>query len=103
MNDEDKKLLTEFLGECWHKPSSTDCSCGERHPPLMGNPNRTFTFWQDLGDLKNQLVKKEEWADFYWWVRSVIAIEDIFSHFTSWLLNPKRFCQLVADYLKEKP
>jgi hypothetical protein len=97
MKDEDKKLLTEFLGECWHDEKSSGWGIGM---------NRPFTTWQDLGDLKEKLTQNMEFfgmGSFLDWVddkfySSFDGLGD--DNFIDWLLNPKRFCQLVADYLK---
>ena len=80
MNDENKKLLTEYLGECWH----------EMEPDLELNYGiyrckkclissfahklyrRTFTTPADLHAIYSKMVEKGEWDAFdnwSWWYR----------------------------------
>ena len=96
MTDEDKKLLTEFLNECWHEyEDSLHCiKCGGM------DDNRTFTTAQDMQDLKDKLVEKGKWESFY----REIYRKSKFSWdcmFIDWLWRPES-CQLVADFLKER-
>ena len=105
MTESDRKLLTEYLGEEWHKPNSADCKCGERHPPMMGNPNRTFDTIQDFYDLKCKLVEKGKWGNFVIRAKNILIEPEglcgcniCLSHF---LIHPAR-CQTVADWLKER-
>jgi hypothetical protein len=67
-----RKLLTEWLGECWHENVL----------------DRTFDKWQDFGAVVEKLnqVKKDD--TFYWLL--------------IWLLqSPQRFCALVAEAIEE--
>jgi len=107
MKESDRKLLTEFLGECHHPDE--DVTKGAVVPLLycrkcktFSPKHRTFDTWQDLGDLKGKLVEKEEWKDFIpfaWHKFNGLVM----GSFTDWLLNPERFCQLVVDFLKVNP
>jgi hypothetical protein len=108
MNEQDKKLLTEFLGECWED---------EYYDPIVlvyrSGYNRTFTTWQDLGDCKEKLVEKGKWRQFSqlalraWWNADEATIkpdEDNEVAFMRWLLNPSTFVPLAVEFLrKEKP
>lgn len=116
MNDDDKKLLTEFLGQCWHESNrtgrkpwdySTCKSCGALYKDQYWD-RRTFTTWQDLGDLKGALVEKGLYADFYMHCTRMYKqtrtinwkwVDE--SSVSSWLYLPARFCQLVADFIRE--
>jgi hypothetical protein len=122
MEENDRKLLTEFLGECWHenpgKPISTYAAdvftcvkCGEYFNRL--NSGRTFTTWQDMGDVKEKLVEGE-WAKFWHYAEEKFMEEPIdeeeliyretedsfVTDFANWLIQPTRFCQLAVDFLK---
>jgi len=128
MKDEYRKILTEFLGKCWHEQGNKSrfnpwnqtqtFICAKCDACINRRP---FDSWQDLGDLKRKLEGKKQWATF---LKSAFesdldadgnAIEDLDESarsdgekfynpdFIGWLLNPKSFCQLVADYLKMKP
>ena len=119
LTDDDRKVLTEFLGECWHKKLH-DAKCMYDSCENCGNPwhkinikFRTFTVWQDLGDLKEKLVEKGMWLAFMCFAArqynkdhqdrplsldgSYVVVD-----FNLWLLSPARFCQLVADWWKEE-
>lgn len=114
MTETDRKLLTEFLGECWHKWEDRSSVTDFRpHKCIKCNFEtkqfhyyRTFDTWQDLGVLKERLKTKNE-KDF------LLDTFNRFAHtiwekeltldgyFADWLYTPTRFCQLVADFLKE--
>jgi len=129
MNDADKKLLTEYLGECWHRPDAGSqmikphayigipCSCGTvsynaRH---ASTNNRTFTTRNDTVDLYEAIAKKGKWWEFADYAgnqdteHSVTEFEtilQIFASIASWLfcLNGQGYeerCQMVADWIKE--
>jgi hypothetical protein len=89
MKDDDKKFLTEWMGEEWF--------------PKLIYSNRTFTTWQDLGDLKDKLVEEGLWRKFEKF--AVMAFyaprgPDTLEGFTDWLFNPIRLPELVAEFLK---
>lgn len=95
MNDNDRKRLTEWLGEEWTDP---------------GNPkhsNRTFTEPDDMMACKDRLVElgRIEYFDAFIykkWCEWFEGPEGEFIYFWEWLMNPERFCQLCADFLKER-
>jgi hypothetical protein len=130
MTDDDKKLLTKFLGECWHEKSGISYFC----PVLPGFPTRpdsflcskcgakftedqirTFTTWQDLGDLLNKLSEKwDRWDRFSlyawhrWWNEGdedehpTPSIKDMRRDFSLWLLNPAVFIPLCVEFLRRE-
>ena len=66
--ESDRRLLTEFLGECWHDDpifreyipgvehiQFVELECSKCHGHYL--KNRTFTTWQDTGDLKERIVE----------------------------------------------
>ena len=87
MNDEDRMLLTEYLGECWYDPEWRCCDCGrqftQNKSPLIevpicaycGSPhkdfaipledNRTFTTRSDMMGLYQAIAKKGKWGEFF--------------------------------------
>ena len=123
LSDEQKKMLTEeILGECWHRPDygsqminpkfyvGVPCACGKvsynvKHEKKS---NRTFTSWQDLGDLKEKIVEMWEWRTFYRWAYDYAGSNLLNKGYTyeddfcNWLMNPERFCELVAKWWKER-
>jgi hypothetical protein len=121
MNDEDRKLLTEFLSECWHEQDSgwigdgihpqsyevfycVKCKMEKHNIPI---PQRTFATPRDMVDLKDKLVEKGMFsglgsfldrADTRW----NTLIDEHTDDFVDWLFNAPRFCQRVADFLKKE-
>ena len=67
MQDEDRKVLTEFLGECWFNIDNFDdegiCKiCGECWEV---HHNRTFDTWEDFGALIERVEEKDQWDDLF--------------------------------------
>ena len=91
ITEEQRKLLTEWLGECWHKLNKFSyCKvCGEL--VLRGMDNRTFDNWDDFGVVVEKLDGCR-WHDRF--VRTLIEIN-------SNKEIPECFCSLVADAIKE--
>lgn len=112
LTDDDRKLLTEFLGECWHDGpifreyipgvehiQFVELECSKCHGHYL--KNRTFTTWQDTGDLKERLVEMGEWIGFKQFARMnhpECGGED----FIDWLMDQIRFPELVAGWLKKR-
>jgi len=108
LTENDRKRLTEYLGkEFYNEPRP-------KHA-LTIIPNRTFTTWQDFGDLKDRLEEKGEWKEFWFWVWDCEAIKWTDSDFGEVLMSgdsclklleiaqdAPRFCGLVNEWLKEK-
>jgi hypothetical protein len=70
MDEEEKKLLTTWLGECWHEYNpdcaGSACSCGDwthRHT-MRPFRNRTFATWADLGAVWRRLEEKGQMRQF---------------------------------------
>jgi len=123
MTDEMRKLLTEYLGECWHEAGRNPhgnpryvpiCQkCKVDLEQLFGDYHRCFDLPVDMNDLRRKLAENKEfwgldsfldWADTKWDHESSFdelgyVIDD---NFTNWLMDPERFCFLVAEWLKEK-
>lgn len=128
MIEDDRRLLTEeVLGEKWHKfilspkmtiptPSSfrpSQCSCGNTGYSVIeicSKANRTFTTWQDTGDLKERIVEMGEWRDFALfaageWDKTLTLNPTenfIVEVFTDWLMDPIRFPELVVGWVRER-
>jgi hypothetical protein len=120
-----KRLTEEVLGECWHEitdnipkgrmghgycPKCNNTFMGTAMHIAMYDPDdfyRTFDTWQDVGDLKEALVKAGKWDDFEYdmkrrWVRDVTAVQAS----VPWLFRPTdengdpHFALLVAEWLE---
>jgi hypothetical protein len=124
MTDDQRRRLTEYLGECWHEPCGPYtpgimCSCGKRsYNAKHAENNRTFTNWPDLGAVKEKLVEKGDWFRRF---KSYAAskwlddedemeryeISDV-AAFMVWLFRPidengkPHFCRLVAEWLESR-
>ena len=108
MNDETRKLLTEYLGECVgaNNLSLWMCRCSKKHT------YRTFTTPDDMMALKDKLVEKREWIAFKtftyqrWSSQKQGTMDAKIQGWEDWLINAPRFCELVGEWLekrKEKP
>lgn len=130
MTDDDRKLLTEYLGECWHKrdidlPTALRCVCGMRfsyEDQLIGhieNDNeyrtRTFSTPADLHAVYSKMVEKVEWPEFMTFAGrehdkglDIINSKTWGFFFTAWLFRlnapdqiPERM-KMVAGWIKSK-
>ena len=112
LNEEDRKWLTEYLGECWHELKETeygDFECNKCGFEIRKRVfNRVFTTPGDFFALKDKLVKKGEWDKFEsyahreWWRTIKTIVLEPEKSFPNWLINAPRFCWLVNEWLKEK-
>lgn len=75
MNDDDRKFLTEAMGECWNENSP--CK------------NRTFTTWDDFGAVKEKL-----WSnDFQKWLEHELTWKE-------WeQKSPEEMCNYFVKYI----
>ena len=109
MKDEDRKVLTEFLGECWHEwnPSFTCMKCG-----IMASINSsdylTFDTWEDFGALKDAIIEAGKWFEF----RRFADLKDpenvgcgnecdTNALFELWFTDKDRFPELILEATKE--
>ena len=126
MNDTRRRMLTEYLGECWHEISSYPiihnngikcviCKKYAKHDPSTryGIIRRTFTTSQDMVDLGKRMMVNGDWNPFYcdtfndWYARnreSVKNTEDADAKFVAWLLftDPARTCKLIAEWMEDQ-
>jgi hypothetical protein len=98
-NDERRKVLSEYLGLCWHE-GRMPINCGYRCVKCGDTyvVNRTFDNDPDMMALFRKIFKDEKWdSDFVYWLRFHphydVTIPAIF-------LYPERFCNLVAEWLE---
>ena len=118
MTDEMRKMLTEFLGECWHewgwvsggglvcKHCSIDLYGNNNlfHNKVMGKPDhRTFTTDADMMAVFRKIRDAKRWGAFreYAFLKWFDKPDSVFS---VWLFldNPERACCLAAMWLEEQ-
>ena len=98
MKDEDRKLLTEYLGNVrWYGKGLEEF-------------NRTFTSRADMMDLYQVIVKKRKWDKFLWHIKWIILPNrEEFVHskdIDQWLFclsgeGHEERCQMIAGWIKE--
>jgi hypothetical protein len=112
LTEDQKRLLTEFLGEEIHPRTEYRCYGKIRGSDETNNchfvqESRQFDTWQDLGDVKDKLVEKGLWYDFSLFADNQCESLDWRDVYV-WLFNPldeqgnPHFCRLVAEYLEER-
>ena len=116
LTDDERKVLTEYIGECWHeveREGDSHCRyCREHYHHVQ---NRTFATPADRDAVYSAMVAKEEWEKFYRYMyRNYCSQEGgkFFefppSYFTAWLfcLNcpeqiPERM-KMATNFIKER-
>jgi len=115
LTTEDCKLLTEWLGECWHEydvdghsalfvDKTKKCIiCGKKVSRYK--TNRTFCTDKDMMDVFRKLVDRSEYKKFKksYIVRDEwIGAHEKWDSLEDWLFySPERFCKLVAMAIRE--
>jgi hypothetical protein len=102
MIDDDRKLLTEFLGECWQ---TAENSWGQDFPCH----NRQFDDnWQDFGALVDRLKELGLWEEYHAFTRRTWFDGNYGSNtqcdeccYAEWLLDSVR-CQKIAEFLRRR-
>lgn len=122
MNDQKRKKLTEFLGECWHEYPTKDslpngkkslwdtCLKCKYHNHLSEHSLRTFTTEQDMIALYRGLhEKKMYWPRFHDYAADkwsdINCPSESWDCFTAWLFclsgdGYEDRCEMVADFLE---
>ena len=106
---DDRKLLTEFLGEPYFE-SEGSYYLGGLYADGSLIPMRIFTTWQDTGDLKERIVEMGEWHGF--WMYAATEFKEVQhkagkvvwrkSEMSNWLMDPICFPELVVGWIKER-
>ena len=115
MNDDTRKLLTEYIGECWHHwiPAYSNeledvsmrghkCEhCGEYWCVRPGHDGpivpKTFSTPVDLHAVYSKIVERGEWKLFYWYLYDEEAVPVKQSEYVVWL-----FCLNAPDQIEER-
>lgn len=108
MNNTRRRMLTEYLGECWHEitdkgPYQSTCSkCGMIFGAIhLSNwdPtgfNRTFTTAQDMVDLVRKMVTDGSWLGCYRFLCvKWLNRESVMAYL---ITDPARTCELIAEW-----
>ncbi len=97
MDDTERKKLT-----LWLLPTNSRCEFLPHPKDQLLNTDSPLTMMA----LKDKLVGKGLWAAFYWfanqqWIDTdTLEDEGYEEHWILWLLNPARFGELVAEFIK---
>ena len=106
MTDEDRKLLTEAMGECWHEleydrdEGHSFCKlCGDI-PAWPNRMHRTFDNWNDFGVLWEWASKQD------WWLDMVAYFEGdanfrAFCLIDTRMIDPIKFAEATVKKLRE--
>jgi hypothetical protein len=122
LTEQEKKQLTEFLGECLHRwkwipggglvcincPIDLYRKDDVRYEQVMPVPqNRTFATQADMMALYSQLFKVEKWEEFFLfaWELWVKAHCRDYRLFTAWLFclsgsDYEARCKMISEFLK---
>lgn len=110
MTDEDKKLVFEYMGWCQHKYAASGKLwgtgiCIRCKDPL---PREHTLDGNDMVAAMNKMVEKGDWKDFDSYSCRVFVNDNSIKFnlkketWISWLMQPTRFFELMASWLKEK-
>jgi len=101
LTDEEKKMLTKYLGERWRDKTVEDV--------FEWQDNRTFTTRDDMMDLYRKLATDGKWEEFdeYMWFNKWPDSGNMkkgMSKYMTWLFclaspDYEERCQMVADWL----
>ena len=118
LTDDDRKMLTEYLGECWHEVSYKEyryvCKCGKEDDhqnsadPMAvirgftkEHSGRTFTTSADLHAVYSKMVRKGEWEEFeaLMWEKwpDVGSFKHGIAKYVAWL-----FCLACPEQIPER-
>ena len=102
MTDADRKVLTEYIGECWPEygrdSEGYEKACINCGAWRCAHLNRTFTTMPDLIALFEAIHGEGRWESFFWWVVSNDPSSRIGSCETAaWL-----FCLNAPDQISER-
>ena len=104
LTDEQKRMLTEYLGECWHEMEPRDMEtpacihCRKKEPWCHWH---SFSDRNDLGDLYDRMAERGELGNFLADARYIWLATGAQDYWTLWLFAPDRI-ETVAEWLKEK-
>jgi hypothetical protein len=108
-SDEQRKMLSEFIGECYHETRLTLTPFGNRRICDKCDShfdtyltNRTFTTWADIEPVKKALEEKGMMEEFESWLFERRQSDQM----GKWLFGKDdegyRFCGLVAEFMEGK-
>ena len=105
LNDERRKVLTEYLGECWHE-GRMPINCGYRCVKCGDTyvVNRTFDTDADMMALFRKMVDMKKYDEFRFLTKERLTFALPFGTFgETWLFyDSERFCNLVAEWIEVK-
>ena len=122
MTEDDKKLITEWMGMCWHERKSEHAFLKSWDYSICAKCGKSVNFqyfdfpsfspddWNTLGLIKEKIAGDGKWKNFYIWARhqfckdfvTVCSRDDMEANFNCWLIQPINFFPLVAAWLREE-
>ena len=115
LTDERRKVLTEYLGECWHETfgelqkdtmffTCQKCSKVFQFADTELGIQRTFDTDADMMALFRKMVDMKKYDEFRFLTKERLTFALPFGTFgETWLFyDPERFCNLVAEWLEVK-
>lgn len=116
LTEDDRKVLTEYIGECWHEwiggwvlggpvVTSNNERCRHCGIPRFGigieTSNRTFTTAEDLRVLVEAANRKGHWDELFDYFTQVYDRMLRPHEFHYWMItNPARTCKLAAEWIR---
>jgi hypothetical protein len=114
LTEHDRRICTEYLGECWHEKmdiAGRILRCQKCRQLIRWDEaesfRRTFTDPRDQQALKDRIVEMGKWETFFKFALKQysdsphIGLYELQGAFVNWLINPHRFCKLVAMWWME--
>jgi len=105
LTDADRKWLTEkVLGEGWiDQPEDHSDTCMCHDCVDYRQCNRTFTTWQDFGDLWSRMERKVCWDRFLMFAGFYPQATHEDSKWLVDAIHPIHFAELIVQFGKENP
>lgn len=114
MNDDRRKMLTEYVGEVWveHDNPNQQIYVGKVCIDKSTLSNHSFTTWADLGAVYSKMVEMKNWDGEFIvyaiteWQRTNCFVDADVGEFSAWLFclnHPEQIAdrmELAAEFLE---
>lgn len=108
MTDEDKKLVFEYMGWCPKTRNFCNGKARATFCPTLDDCHQHPLDGIDMVAAMNKMVERGDWKDFDSYSCRVFVNDNSIKFdlsretWTSWLMQPARFFELMLSWLKEK-